>query len=194
MKRVIIIMTLALCLALPGGAFAQRCLPGMRGIQVTGGMVDGIYSSRQDNKAGYYFGAAMATYAKNCNKWVFGVEFLERYHPYREIRLPVSQFTAEGGYYLNILSDGSKTFFLNLGGSALVGYETVNRGEKKLYDGSTLRDKDSFIGGGAVTLEVEAYLTDKVVLLVTGRERVLWGNSTGHFHAQFGIGIKFIIN
>lgn len=194
MKRTAIILTLALCLALPGGVFAQRCLPGMRGIQVTGGMVDGIYSSSKDNKAGYYFGAAMATYAKNCNKWVFGVEFLERYHPYREIRLPVSQFTAEGGYYLKILSDPSKTFFLNLGGSALVGYETVNWGEKKLYDGSTLRDKDRFIGGGAVTLEVEAYLTDKVVLLVTGRERVLWGNTTGHFHAQFGIGIKFIIN
>lgn len=194
MKGKLIILTLALCFALPGGSYAQRCLPGMRGIQVTGGMVDGIYSSKPDNEAGYYFGAAMATYAKNGNKWVFGAEFMQRYYPYREIRIPVSQFTAEGGFYLKILSDASKTFFLNLGGSALVGYETVNWGEKSLYDGSTLRDKDSFIGGGAITLEIETYLSDRVVLLFTGRERVLWGNSTGHFHTQFGIGLKFIIN
>ena len=26
------------------------------------------------------------------------------------------------------------------------------------------------------------------------RERCLWGNSTGHFHTQFGVGVKFIIN
>ena len=83
---------------------------------------------------------------------------------------------------------------LSLGVSGLAGYETVNWGEKSLYDGSTLRDEDGFIGGGAMTLEMETYLTDKIVLLLTGRERVLWGNSTGHFHLQFGVGIKFIIN
>lgn len=189
-----LLLTLAVCFAFSGGAYAQRCLPGMRGIQLTGGMVDGIYSSKTDSEAGYYFGAAMATYTKNSNKWMFGAEFMERYYPYRETRLPLSQFTAEGGYYLNILADPSKTFFLSLGGSAMAGYETSNWGEKTLYDGSTLQHKDAFIYGGAITLEVEAYLTDRVVLLVTGRERILWGNSTGHFHTQFGVGIKFIIN
>ncbi|MCD7900275.1 MAG: conjugal transfer protein TraO [Bacteroides sp.] len=195
MKRLTIIFTLVLCLVLTDQAHAQRQLPGMRGIQVTGGMVDGIYSSAIDNEAGYYVGLSMATYAKRGNKWVFGAEFMECYYPYRAaIRIPVSQFTAEGGYYLKILADPSKTFLLSLGVSGLAGYETVNWGEKSLYDGSTLRDKDSFIGGGAITLEVEAYLTDKIVLLLTGRERVLWGNSTGHFHTQFGVGLKFIIN
>lgn len=192
--RLSIILTLLLCFAFSGGAHAQRQLPGMQGIQVTGGMVDGIYSSKQDNEAGYYFGVAMATYVKNGNKWVFGAEFMERYYPYREVRLPVSQFTAEGGYYLKILSDPSKIFLLSLGGSALAGYETSNWGEKTLYDGSTLRHKDAFIYGGAITLELETYLTDRIVLLLSGRERILWGNSTGHFHTQFGIGLKFIIN
>lgn len=194
MKRLTIIFTLVLCFALSGVAHAQRQLPGMRGIQVTAGMVDGIYSSAQDNEAGYYFGVAMARYAKKGNKWVFGAEYLERYYPYREIRIPVSQFTAEGGYYLKILSDPSKTFLLSLGGSALAGYETSNWGEKTLYDGSTLQHKDAFIYGGAITLEAEIYLADRIVLLLTGRERVLWGNSTGHFHTGFGIGLKFIIN
>lgn len=194
MKRLHIILTLVLCFALSGVAHAQRQLPGMRGLEIRGGMVDGFYSSTNDNKAGYYFGAAMATYVKRGNKWVIGAEFMERYYPYRETRIPVSQFTAEGGYYLKFLSDASKTVLFSLGGSALVGYETSNWGEKTLYDGSTLRDKDAFIYGGAITLEMETYITDRVVLLLTGRQRVLWGNSTGHFHTQFGVGLKFIIN
>lgn len=194
MRRLTIILTLALCFALSGGANAQRQLSGMRGIQVTGGMVDGTYSSKTQNETGYYFGLAMATYAKNGNKWVFGGEFLQRYYPYRETRLPMNQFTAEGGYYYNFLSDPSKTVFFSLGSSALAGYETSNWGKKVLYDGSTLQNKDAFIYGGAITLEVETYLTDRIVLLLTGRERILWGSSTRHFHTQFGVGLKFIIN
>ena len=194
MKRLYFILTIVLCLVFTDQVHAQRSLPGMRGIQLTGGMVDGIYSSKNDNEAGYYFGVAIATYAKNGNKWVFGAEYLERYYPYREKRLPIAQFTAEGGYYYNFLTDPSKTVFLSLGGSALAGYETSNWGEKTLYDGSTLQHKDAFIYGGAITLEIETYLTDQVVLLITGRERILWGNATGHFHGQVGVGIKFIIN
>lgn len=194
MKKAVLLIAVALCLVFADQAHAQRCLPGMQGIQVTGGMVDGIYSSKTKSETGYYFGATMATYTKNANKWVFGAEFLNRYYPYKETRLPMAQFTVEGGYFLKILSDPSRTFLLSLGGSALAGYETSNWGEKTLYDGSTLRNKDAFIYGGAITLELEAYLTDRVVLLLTGRERILWGNSTGHFHTQFGIGLKFIIN
>lgn len=194
MKRVTILLTLALCFALSGGAYAQRCLPGMRGIQLTGGMVDGIYSSDTDSETGYYFGAAMATYARNGNKWVFGGEYLQRYYPYKETRIPLAQFTAEGGYYLNILSDWSRTFLFSLGLSGLAGYETSNWGTKTLYDGSTLTNQDRFIGGGAITLELETYITDRVVFLITGRERALFGGSTGKFHTQFGVGLKFMIN
>jgi len=47
---------------------------------------------------------------------------------------------------------------------------------------------------GAISLEVEAYLADRIALTVNLRERCLWGGSTGHFHTQYGIGLKFIIN
>jgi hypothetical protein len=194
MKRTTIILTLVLCFALSGGAYAQRQLPGMRGIQVTGGMVDGIYSSGTKSEAGYYFGLAMAIYAKGGNKWVFGAEYLQRYYPYKDIRLPVTQFTAEGGYFLKFLSDPSKTFLFSLGGSAIAGYETVNWGDKLLFDGSTLQNRDRFIYGGTVTLEIETYLTDRIILLFTGRERILFGSDTAKFHAQFGIGFRFMIN
>ena len=120
--------------------------------------------------------------------------YLNRYYPYKSERIPVAQFTAEGGYYYKFLADPSRTFFFYLGGSALAGYESVNRGERRLYDGSTLRHRDRFLYGGAVTLEVDAYLTDRIILSLTGRERILWGTTTGHFHAQFGLGVKFIIH
>lgn len=191
MKRILFILVALLTFS--GVAHAQRALPGMRGIQVTGGYADGLKSG--DSKhLGYYFGAGISTYAKNANRWLFGGEYLQRYYPYKCRRLPVSVFTAEGGYYKKILSDPSKTFFLSLGGSALVGYETSNWGEKLLFDGATLRDKDAFIYGGAVTLELETYLTDRIILLLNARERCLWGSSTGHFHTQFGIGLKFMLN
>ena len=53
---------------------------------------------------------------------------------------------------------------------------------------------DAFIYGGAITLELESYITDRIVLLANVRERVLWGGSLGKFSTQFGLGVKFIIN
>jgi len=194
MKRAIFFLLAALCLVLVDRAHAQRALPGMRGLELRGGMADGFHSSAHRNETGYYFGAAMAVYAKNANKWVFGGEYLNRWYPYNEGRIPVAQFTGEGGYYFKFLADGSKTVLFSLGGSALAGYETVNWGNKLLPDGATIRNRDAFLYGGAITLEVETYLSDRIVLLLTGRERILWGSTTGRFHTQFGVGLKFMIN
>ena len=53
---------------------------------------------------------------------------------------------------------------------------------------------DAFVYGGAITLELEAYVTDRIVLLAAIRERVLWGSSLDLFTTQFGLGVKFIIH
>ena len=161
-----------------GQAHAQRCLSGMKGIRLTAGMADGFYSPSSKNETGYSFGA----------------EYLRRYHPYRESRIPVEQFTGEGGFFCDVLSDGSKTFFLSAGISALAGYETVNGSKKLLFDGSTIHNQDGFVYGGAITLQAETYLTDRLVLLLYGRERCLWGGSTGYFHAQYGLGLKIMMD
>ena len=187
MKRYLIIMlaVLALC----GQAHAQRYLPGMRGVELRGGFVDGI-----QKPTNYYFGAGISTYTKNANRWVFGAEYLSKLYEYKNIHIPKSQFTGEAGYYLKFLSDPSKTVFLSLGASAMAGYETSNWGEKMLFDGATIRNKDAFLYGGAITFEIETYLSDRVVFLINARERILWGSSFGLFHTQFGVGLKFIIN
>lgn len=97
-------------------------------------------------------------------------EYLEKHYPYKDLQIPVSQFTGEGGYYMNFLSDRKKAFFLSLGLSALAGYETSNWGDKLLPDGSMLTDKDGFVYGGALTLELESYITDGVVFLISARK------------------------
>ena len=182
MRKVVFLAMVSLAL-LTGQAYAQRCLPKMKGIELRGGMADGFYTDELKNEAGYYFGAALSSYTKGGNKWVYGVEYLQRHKPYRVLRLPVSQFTAEGGFYYNFLSDKRKIMFLYIGGSALAG-----------YDGSRLNNRDAFIYGCAATLEMEVYLADRIALTASVRERFLWGGSTGHFHTQYGAGIKFIIN
>lgn len=189
MKKCIFFILAALLALFGGQASAQRCLPKMRGIELRGGFVDGF-----GKPLDFYTGIALTTYTKQANRWVVGAEFLQKSYGYRNIHIPRALFTVEGGYYLKVLSDPSKTFFLSLGGSALAGYETVNWGDKQLPDGSLLTTKDSFLYGTALTLELESYLTDRIVLLATLRERCLWGSKVGLFSTQFGLGIKFIIN
>lgn len=184
----------ALLALLAGRAHAQRCLPEMKGIELRGGMVDGFYGGTDRAKTGYHFSGALSTYTKGGNKWVFGGEYLLRNSPYKDMRIPTAQFTLEGGYYYNFLSDARKIFFLYIGGSALAGYETVNWGENTLYDGARLTGKDAFVYGGTLTLDLEIYVADRVALLANLRERCLWGGDTGKFHTQFSAGIKFIIN
>ena len=176
-------------LALVGQANAQRYLPGMRGVELRGGFVDGV-----QKPVNYYLGVGLSAYTKNGNRWMFGAEYLNKQYEYKDLQIPKAQFTAEGGYYFKILSDARKIVFVYAGASALAGYESVNWGEKVLHDGSTLHDRDAFIYGGALTLDVEFYVADRIALLANLRERCLWGGDTQKFHTQFGVGIKFIIN
>jgi hypothetical protein len=188
MKKAILFIIIALCIAVPEIS-AQRYLPGMCGIQFTAGTVNGL-----NLQNGFHASLAFSQYTKSADRWVFGIGYLEKRHSYKDTNIPQSQFTAEGGYYLNFLSDWRKTFFLSLGASAMAGYETVNWNDKLLLDGATIDNKDGFLYGGALTLEAEIYLNDRIVLLANVRERLLTGSSVGKFNTQFGIGIKFIIN
>ena len=149
MRKYIAIIIASLAL-FTGQAHAQRVLPKMPGIEVRADMADGFKLVGKDG--GYSFGAALSTYTKKGNKWVFGGEYLLKNNPYKDTKIPVAQFTAEGGYYFKILSDARKIVFVYAGASALAGYEAVNWGKKVLHDGSTLHDRDAFLYGGGLTL------------------------------------------
>ena len=176
-----------------GQAMAQRCLPGMSAVEIKADMADGFYTGKSRD-CGYSFGVYYSVFKGNANTWSFGGCYLQTYKPYGEKgRIPVAQFTGEAGYSLHLVSDYSQTFHLYGGVSALGGYETVNWGDKSLPDGSTLHNGDAFIYGGAVSLQADFYLSDKIALTTNVRERFVFGNSTGHYHTEYGVGVKFLI-
>lgn len=93
MKKHIFIMTLfALCLNL-NQAHAQRYLPGMKALQVTAGMADGVHWN-SDTDFACHLGAAYSVYTKNANRWVIGGEYLHKKYDYKDMRIPV---TVHGG-------------------------------------------------------------------------------------------------
>lgn len=192
MKKAIFIIAAMLAL-FAGQAMAQRCLPGMSAVEIKADMADGFYTGKSRD-CGYSFGMNYSVFKGNADTWSFGGGYLQTYKPYGEKgRIPVAQFTGEAGYNLHFVSDYSQTFHIYGGVSALGGYETVNWGDKSLPDGSTLHNGDSFIYGGAVSLQADFYLSDKIALTANVRERFVFGNSTGHYHTEYGVGVKFII-
>ena len=187
------LLLLTLLLAVTAGkAAAQRCLPGMKGVQFSAGMVDGFYSPAGNDGTGYAFSLALFNYVKNGNKWVYGVEYMRRNCPYRKGGVPMEQYTADAGYFHNLLSSPGKVFFLNAGLSGVVGYEEVNGGRRTLYDGASLSKCSAFIYGCAATLEAEVFITDNIAATARLRGRVLWGGASGVFHCLYGVSLKYV--
>lgn len=187
------LLLLTLLLAVTAGrTAAQRCLPGMKGVQFSADMVDGFYSTKAGDGTGYAFSLAFFNYVKGGNKWVYGVEYVRRNCRYRTVGVPMEQYTADAGYYLNLLSSTGKVFFLNAGLSGVIGYEEVNGGRRTLYDGASLSKCSAFIYGCAATLEAEVFITDNIAAAARLRGRVLWGGASGVFHCLYGISLKYV--
>ncbi len=193
MKKILIIFAAMLTL-FGGRAMAQRCLPGMSAVEIKANMADGFYTGKSRD-CGYDLGVFYSVFTGNHgNTWSFGGEYLQTFKPYGEKgRIPVVQFTGEAGYNLHILSDYSMTFHLYGGISALAGYETVNRGKKTLSDGSTLHNGDNFIYGGALNVQAEFYISDKIALTANVKGRFTFGSDVQIYHTTYGLGVKLII-
>ena len=192
MRRYVYAWMILLTMAV-SDAMAQRGLPGMSSVEFGMDMVDGFYGGDRKDKTGYALHMTAQTYTKRGNKWTYGVELLRRNYPYRNGRIPLSQYTAEAGYAYNFYSSPEKLFFLSAGISGMLGYEAVNKGKRLLWDGASLSETESFLYGGALTLEAETYLTDRLVFVLRLRERILWGGSASLFHTGFGVGLRYIL-
>lgn len=176
-------------------ANAQRNLPGQKAVQVTGGFVDGFTFKTGSGLTRFHSSIAYSVTNRNHSHWLLGIGYQQKDYDYRGMqKLPKAQFTGEAGYFIPVFKDRGQTFCLSLGASAMAGYETSNWGEKLLYDGSTLMNRDCFIWGGALTAEFETYITDRLILLANIRQRGLFGTTMGNFHTQVGVGLKIIIN
>src|SRR5690606_30808524 len=161
---------------------AQRMLPKQKGLEVNAGILSKEIS---DN---YYLNLTLTVNGKNGNYWIWGVEYTHQLSGYRDVQIPLDNYTGEAGYSLQLLADARKTITLNAGLTAVAGYETINRSEAMLPDGSIILDKDNFVYGTGGRLTLETYLSDRFVLLLQGRTKVLWGPALKQFRPPAGLG------
>lgn len=148
MKRMMLIL---MCfVAIATGTYAQRLIPGQRGLQLSIGVP--ITENDLFSNGNFTTEIGITINHKRANHWLFGLEYTKKNFAYREKKIPTETFAFEGGYMLNLFSDAGKNVLLNTGITAVLGYETVNRGEKLLYDGATLLENDHFLYGGAYHL------------------------------------------
>ncbi|MFH6961716.1 conjugal transfer protein TraO [Flavobacterium plurextorum] len=167
-------------------AQAQRMLPKQRGLEISTGVLS-------DDKIGndYYISAAMTVNGKNGNYQLWALEYTHQYHDYKDLRIPQETYTAEGGYSFFLLGDVRKNITLNFGITGVIGYESINRGEAMLDDGAKILSEDNFIYGAGGRLTFETYLSDRFVLVLQGRTKVLWGTDLRQFRPSAGLGLRF---
>jgi hypothetical protein len=167
-------------------AQAQRMLPKQKGLEISAGVLS-------NDKIGndYYISAAMIVNGKNGNYQLWALEYTHQYHDYNDLRIPQETYSAEGGYSFFLLGDARKNITLNLGITGVVGYESINRGEAMLYDGAKILSEDNFIYGAGGRLTFETYLSDRFVLVLQGRTKVLWGTDLQQFRPSAGAGLRF---
>src|SRR5690554_7308212 len=165
---------------------AQRMLPKQKGLEISTGVLS-------DDKIGndYYISLGMTVNGKNGNYQLWALEYTHQYHNYKDLRIAQETYTAEGGYSLFLLGDARKNIALNAAITGVVGYETINRGEAMLYDGAKILNEDNFIYGAGGRLSFETYLSDRFVIVLQGRTKVLWGTDMQQFRPTAGLGLRF---
>lgn len=165
---------------------AQRMLPKQKGLEVNVGVLS-------NDKIGndYFLNIGMTVNGKNGNYQLWALEYTRQYHNYKDLYIPQETYTAEGGYSFFLLGDARKNITLNAAITGVVGYENINRGEAMLYDGAKILSEDNFIYGAGGRLSFETYLSDRFVLVLQGRTKVLWGTDLQQFRPSAGLGLRF---
>ncbi|WP_291117280.1 conjugal transfer protein TraO [Empedobacter sp. UBA7248] len=165
---------------------AQRMIPKKKGIEI-------VYSQLSNTKIGndYALNIGLIINRKNGNYQLWDIAYSHRYFIYNHHLIPHETYTAEGGYNFFLIGDSQRNISLNFALSAVVGYETINRGDKVLYDGSEILNEDNFLYGVGSRLSIETYLSDKLVLLLRGQMKLFWGTTLEQFRPSVGIGIRY---
>jgi hypothetical protein len=166
-------------------AQAQRMLPKQKGLEVNAGTL-----SDNDPSRNYYFNIGMTVNGKNGNYQLWALEYTHKYYGYKDLRIPNETYTAAGGYSFFLLGDARKNITLNTAITGVLGYESINRGEALLYDGAKILPDDNFIYGAGGRLSFETYLSDRFVLILQGRTKVLWGTDLEQFRPSIGVGLR----
>jgi len=184
MKKYLIILMLLIVIL--ENLQAQRMMPKQKAVEFSAGVLS---NSKPTNN--YFLNLALNIFENNGNYWLFSAEYNQKYVTANMHDIPLENYLGELGYSLRVWSDHARTFNLNATLTGVLGYQTINRDEKLRYDGSIIRNDNSFVYGPGGRLSLETYLSDHIVLLVQGKSKVLWGSSTNLHRPSAGIGLRF---
>ncbi|MEG1230022.1 MAG: conjugal transfer protein TraO [Flavobacterium sp.] len=165
---------------------AQRMLPKQKGLELSTGSL-----SNEKIGTDYFISVAMTVNGKKGNYQIWGLEYSRILYSYKSARIPQQTITAQGGYSFFLLGNSQKNISLNFALTGIIGYESLNRGERMLYDGAKILSKDNFIYGAGARLSLETHLSDHVILLLQCKTKVLWNTNRNQFRPSLGIGIKY---
>ncbi|WP_163399451.1 conjugal transfer protein TraO [Flavobacterium fluviatile] len=165
---------------------AQRMIPGQKGFEINSGTLSGDIRWRN-----YYLNLGLTLNGKNGNYQLWALEYSHQYSKYKALRLPLETYTAEGGYSFFLMGDTRRNFALNALLAAVLGYESINRGETLLQDGAKIISEDNFLYGAGVRLSLESNLSDHFVLLLQGRIKAVWGTDLEQLRPSAGLGLRY---
>lgn len=170
---------------------AQRLLPNQKGIEPYIAFpirALGNEFSMEDFSAGM----ALTINAKNGNYKRLALEYTTQHHLYKNLKIPVETYLAEGGYSFFLIGESTRTLAVNLTLNGVLGYQEVNRGKNLLPDGAMLKNQGAMLYGGKVGISVETYLSNRFLFSVQGNLKTLWGSSLQRFRPSVGVGLRYL--
>ena len=189
MKRLLFILIGLMVLG--SVANAQRLLPSQGGLELWGGVPiqkQGLFIEGSLNA-----GLNCTRYLKHYHYYHFGASYGQQHYLYGDIKVPVRDFMADGGFMFHLLSTPGKNFLVYGGAYATLGYEEVNEGERILPDGAYLNAQNSFVYGGGLQVSFEVFVTDKLVLFARVKGHFLGGTDLDLFRPALNFGIRVIM-
>lgn len=165
---------------------AQRMVQGQKGVEVTAGVLSDGNVPKE-----YFISIAFTIHAKAGNYNLISFEYNHQLFPYENREIPLEAYFLEGGYSVRLIEIMKGFINVNIMPAVVVGYEQVNKGNEQLEDGAIIISKDSFLYGGASTLSVETYFSDKIIFLLKGKVKVVIGSDLEVLRPGVGLGFRF---
>ena len=188
MVRFLFLMACMVGMILP--TQAQRLIPKQKGIEVTYSLPivkgESLFAGND-----FGLGLSLTKYLAHENYTFVTAEYERQSLPYRTYRVKMQDVLLHWGYMHPILSDKGRNVLVYSGVSVLAGYEELNEDKTLLPDGATLLDRSRFVYGGAAHLSVECFITDRMLLLVKARGRLLFGSDLHVFRPALSAGLRF---
>jgi len=121
-----------------------------------------------------------------------GLFFSAANYKYKEsIKVPYNDFTVNAGYSKNVYYNLQNTFNVNIGAGGVFGYETVNKGEKRLENGALVKSRAGFIYGAYIGIDIDYSINDRFSITLKANEFYHANSELGEFIPFAGLGFRY---